>query len=399
MLLTMKQQEGLEIAVERFNQGMPYTCIAGYAGTGKSTLIKFIIAALDLHPEEVCYVAYTGKAAQVLRQKGCPNAVTAHKLLYKAKPMPNGSYKFEPKTSLEEEYSIIVVDEISMLPKTMWERLLTHRVHVIAMGDPFQLPPIDTDSDNHVLDKPHVFLDEIMRQAAESEIIRLSMHIREGKPISEFKASGQQVLIYRPDELVTGMYEWADQIICATNATRNQINMDMRNIKGFGPEPAVGDKIISLRNQWEFFSNGSDPSPLTNGSIGTISNTDLKSVWVPKYINSQPVDFLYTTMVDENGDRFDYIPVDYKALTTGTKALTGQQEYQMRKLKKCPDPPFEFSYAYAITCHKAQGSEWPNILVFEERFPFDKEDHARWLYTAVTRAENKLVLVTNNKGV
>ena len=399
MLLTTKQQEGLEIAVERFNQGMPYTCIAGYAGTGKSTLIKFIIAALDLHPEEVCYVAYTGKAAQVLRQKGCPNAVTAHKLLYKAKPMPNGSYKFEPKTSLEEEYSIIVVDEISMLPKTMWERLLTHRVHVIAMGDPFQLPPIDADSDNHVLDKPHVFLDEIMRQAAESEIIRLSMHIREGKPISEFKASGQQVLIYRPDELVTGMYEWADQIICATNATRNQINMDMRNIKGFGPEPAVGDKIISLRNQWEFFSNGSDPSPLTNGSIGTISNTDLKSVWVPKYINSKPVDFLYTTMIDENGDRFDYIPVDYKALTTGTKALTGQQEYQMRKLKKCPDPPFEFSYAYAITCHKAQGSEWPNILVFEERFPFDKEDHARWLYTAVTRAENKLVLVTNNKGV
>lgn len=354
---------------------------------------------MDLHPEEVCYVAYTGKAAQVLRQKGCPNAVTAHKLLYKAKPMPNGSYKFEPKTSLEEEYSIIVVDEISMLPKTMWERLLTHRVHVIAMGDPFQLPPIDTDSDNHVLDKPHVFLDEIMRQAAESEIIRLSMHIREGKPISEFKASGQQVLIYRPDELVTGMYEWADQIICATNATRNQINMDMRNIKGFGPEPAVGDKIISLRNQWEFFSNGNDPSPLTNGSIGTISNTDLKSVWVPKYINSQPVDFLYTTMVDENGDRFDYIPVDYKALTTGTKALTGQQEYQMRKLTKCPDPPFEFSYAYAITCHKAQGSEWPNILVFEERFPFDKEDHARWLYTAVTRAENKLVLITNNKGV
>lgn len=399
MILTKKQQEGLEIAVERFNQGMPYTCIAGYAGTGKSTLIKFIIAALDLFPEEVCYVAYTGKAAQVLRQKGCPNAVTAHKLLYKAKPMPNGSYKFEPKSSLEDEYSIIVVDEISMLPKAMWERLLTHRVHVIAMGDPFQLPPIDEDADNHVLDKPHVFLDEIMRQAAESEIIRLSMHIREGKPISEFQASGQQVLIYRPDEIVTGMYEWADQIICATNATRNQINMDMRNIKGFGPEPAVGDKIINLRNQWDFFSNSNDPSPLTNGSIGTISNTDLKSVWVPKYISNQPIDFLYTTMIDENGDRFDYIPIDYKALKTGTKALSGQQEYQMRKVKKYPDPPFEFSYAYAITCHKAQGSEWPNILVFEERFPFDKEDHARWLYTAVTRAENKLVLVTNNKGV
>ena len=398
MILTEKQQQGLEIAVERFQEGKPYTCIAGYAGTGKSTLIKFIITALDLKPEDVCYVAYTGKAAQVLRQKGCPNSITAHKLLYKAKPMPNGSYKFEPKTSFEDNYKIIVVDEISMLPKVMWERLLTHRVHVIAMGDPFQLPPIDNDADNHVLDKPHVFLDEIMRQAAESEIIRLSMHIREGKPISEFKASGQQVLIYKPNEIVTGMYEWADQIICATNATRNQINMDMRNIKGFGPEPEPGDKIISLRNQWEFFSAGNDPSPLTNGSIGTISHTDLKSAWVPKYISSQPIDYLYTTMVDENGDRFDYIPVDYKALTTGTKALVGEQEYRLRKLKNYPDPPFEFSYAYAITCHKAQGSEWKNLLVFEERFPFDKEEHARWLYTAVTRAEEKLVLVTNNKG-
>ena len=72
MILTKKQEEGLRIAVERFKNGEPYTCIAGYAGTGKSTLIKYIIAALDIPPEEVSYVAYTGKAAQVLRQKGCP---------------------------------------------------------------------------------------------------------------------------------------------------------------------------------------------------------------------------------------------------------------------------------------------------------------------------------------
>lgn len=107
------------------------------AGTGKSTLIKFIIAALDIPPEEVSYVAYTGKAAQVLKQKGCPNPITAHKLLYKAKPMPNGTYKFEPKASLEENYKIIVVDEVSMLPKEMWNRLLSHHIHVIACGDPF----------------------------------------------------------------------------------------------------------------------------------------------------------------------------------------------------------------------------------------------------------------------
>ena len=393
MILTDKQQTGLQIAVDRYKAHEAYTCISGYAGTGKSTLIKFIIAALGLEPHQVCYVAYTGKAAQVLKQKGCPNPITAHKLLYKAKPMPNGSYKFDPKSSLEGEYEIIVVDEISMLPKAMWERLLSHHVHVIACGDPFQLPPIDKDSDNHVLDNPHIFLDEIMRQAYDSEIIRFSMWIREGKPISEFPASGDQVMMIDQKDVVTGMYDWADQIICATNSKRNQINTYMRDIKGFGPEPEVGDKIISLRNQWEFFSAGNDPAPLTNGTIGTISYTDLRTMWVPKYISHKPIDFLFTTMVDENGDRFDFIPVDYKALKTGEKALTGEQEYRLRKVKKYPDPPFEFSYAYGITCHKSQGSEWGKVMVYEERFPFDKTEHARWAYTAATRASEKLVWV------
>ncbi len=390
MILTTKQEEGLKIAVERFKAREPYTCISGYAGTGKSTLIKFIIAALDIPPEKVSYVAYTGKAAQVLKQKGCPNPITAHKLLYKAKPMPNGTYKFVPKPV--SDYDIIVVDEVSMLPKDMWLQLLSHRIHVIATGDPFQLPPIDKDSDNHVLDHPHVFLDEIMRQAYDSEIIRFSMWIREGKPIEEFPASGQQVMLIRPNQIVTGMYEWADQILCATNAQRNNINNFMREIKGFGPEPEVGDKIISLRNQWEFLSNDfEDPAPLTNGTIGTIETAFKRDLTVPFWICDKKIPVLSTTMIDDNGDKFDYIPIDYTSLTTGEKFLTGKQEYQMRKSDKCGDPPFEFSYAYGITCHKAQGSEWGKVLVYEEKFPYDKTEHARWAYTAATRASEKLV--------
>lgn len=394
MILSKKQEEGLRIAISRYKSHEAYTCISGYAGTGKSTLIKFIIAALGLEPQQVCYVAYTGKAAQVLKQKGCPNPITAHKLLYKAKPMPNGTYKFEPKLSLEGEYEIIVVDEISMLPKEMWLRLLSHRIHVIACGDPFQLPPIDKDSDNHVLDNPHVFLDEIMRQAYDSEIIRFSMWIREGKPINEFPASGTQVMMISSNQIVTGMYDWADQILCATNAKRNEVNTFMRQIKGFGAEPQIGDKIISLRNQWEFLSNTiSDPSPLTNGTIGIIERADRSYIQPPYWICDKNIPVLYTTILDENNDRFDYIPIDYTCLITGEKLLTGKQEYQMRKSNKCPDPPFEFTYAYGITCHKAQGSEWGKVLVYEERFPYEKEDHARWAYTAATRASEKLVWV------
>lgn len=105
-------------------------------GTGKSTLVKFIIAALNLNPDEVCYVAFTGKAANVLKQKGCTNATTAHKLLYRSRILPNGKYIHEPRKALDPFIKLIIVDEVSMLPKHIWDLLIGHRIHVIALGDP-----------------------------------------------------------------------------------------------------------------------------------------------------------------------------------------------------------------------------------------------------------------------
>ena len=136
MTLTHKQEQGLKIAVKRYNAHEPWTCIAGYAGSGKSTLIKFIISALNIYPEDVCYVAYTGKAALVLKEKGCPNAMTAHRLIYQSYPRKDGTFYHKPKRPLDRNYKLIVVDEISMLPKELWELLLSHNIHVIALGDP-----------------------------------------------------------------------------------------------------------------------------------------------------------------------------------------------------------------------------------------------------------------------
>lgn len=392
MFLTNKQQEGLQIAVQRYKAREPWTCISGYAGSGKSTLVKFIIEALNIEPDKVCYVAFTGKAATVLQQKGCPGAITAHKLLYKAKPLPNGTYYFEPKQSFDIPYQIIVVDEISMLPRKMWELLLTHKIYILACGDPGQLPPIDPNEDNKVLETPHIFLDEIMRQAQESEIIRLSMHIREGKPLDTFNALGNQVQIFNPNEVVTGMFSWADQILCATNDKRQTINNFIRTEKGFGLEPEVGDKIISLRNHWDTFSANGDWA-LTNGAIGTITNYNLMDIRVPKYISDKAISYMFTSFGLEDGDSFKEIPIDYNLLKTGENILTPKQIYLLNKNKSTPEAPYEFAYAYAITTHKAQGSEWNKVLVFEERFPFSKEDHKRWLYTACTRASEKLVVI------
>lgn len=393
MVLTAKQEEGLKIAVQRYRDREPWTVISGYAGSGKSTLIKFIIAALGVDPvEDVCYVAFTGKAANVLSQKGCPNAITAHKLLYYAKQMPNGKYIFDPKSRLDHQYKVIVVDEVSMLPKPMWDLLLRHKIYVLATGDPGQLPPIDPENDNHVLDHPHVFLDEVMRQAQDSEIIRLSMWIRDGNPLGAFPCNREQVQIVNKYEVVDGMYSWADQILCATNAKRTEINNIVRNQKGFGTEPQIGDKVISLKNHWEWASHQGTWA-LTNGSIGTISNMDKKVIVLPPYITDKRLSVLYTDINLDDGDKFDSVPIDYTALTTGQPILEPRQMFLMKKNKSLPVVPFEFAYAYAITTHKAQGSEWSKVLVFEEWFPNVPEEHKRWLYTAATRASDKLVIV------
>lgn len=393
MELTRKQEEGLKIAVERFKNREPWTCIAGYAGTGKSTLVKFIISALQVDPDRVCYIAYTGKAATVLAAKGCPNALTAHKLLYKAVPLPNGKYRFIPRPRDEINFDVIVVDEISMLPKTLWNTLLKHRIYILAMGDPEQLPPVDTNEWNGVLDNPHIFLDEIMRQAQDSEIIRLSMWIRQGNLLETYQAENQQVQIFSKNQIVDGMYDWADQILCATNKTKISINNFIRQQHNRGPIPEVGDKIMSLNNHWDYISNGGLWA-LTNGTIGEIINFDVYKRPIPYYIApNTELDYMYTNLLLEDGDKFDAIPIDYNYLLTGEKSLTSRQKYQLTKSKTYEDPPFEFDYAYAITTHKAQGSEWDKVLIFEENFPFPKEDHRRWLYTAITRAKEKVVII------
>ena len=393
MQLTNKQELGLKIAVERYKNHEAWTCIAGYAGTGKSTLVKFIVQALNIDPDYVCYIAYTGKAAKVLRDKGCSNAMTAHRLLYQSFPRADGTFYHKIKRPLDWPYKLIIVDEISMLPKEIWELLLSHNIHVICLGDPFQLPPIGED--NQVLYNPHIFLDEIMRQAQESEIIRLTMDIRDGKSLTPYK--GKEIQIIDPKDIVGGMYGWADQIIVAKNLTRRNINSQMRHML-FGVDnevPVEGDKIICLRNAWETVTEAGDV--LVNGTIGTINNIRynknhpfLKPQMTADFVSDDYTDF--DIEVSPFDVYFRDLNIDYKLLTTGEPTVT---EKNFRRFPK-QFRPLTFDYGYCITCWKAQGSEYPKVLVFEENFPKKNSlDHLKYLYTAATRASEKLVIVRN----
>ena len=280
-----------------------------------------------------------------------------------------------------------------MLPKDIWELLLTHRVHVIACGDPAQLPPVNKDSDNHILDTPHIFLDEIMRQAAESEIIQLTMNIRTGQQINEYKGVETQVL--NEEELIDGMYYWANQIVVATNKKRLEINDYMRQALGYeSKEPGLNDKIICCRNAWDILDTKEEMA-LVNGTIGYIKEFQPE---VLRYNNPiiPDVPIYRVTMETEDGEIFENLAIDKLSLINGQKTLSPYQEYKLNQLSKHnPDIeiPLEFNFGYAITCHRAQGSEWNKVLVIEERFPFDKEEHRKWLYTSCSRASEKLVLI------
>jgi exodeoxyribonuclease-5 len=286
----------------------------------------------------------------------------------------------------------------------MWDLLLSHGVHVIALGDPGQLPPIDGESE--LLAHPHVFLDEVVRQAQDSEIIRLSMDIRNGVSLKPYK--GNEVVIISKSQLNDFYYSGADQIIAAKNITRNDINWRCRKIK-FGNDvpkyPIEGEKAICLKNYWNVLSNsvsafslndvdiwdleetldgitdGGDP--LINGMIGELSNIKFTRN-VSKYGDIMEADF---SIGDKN--KFSKLFMDYKLFAESQQTINSDNWKEFRGMIK----PMLFDYAYCITCHKSQGSEFDKVLVFNEYMK--STDHKRWLYTAATRAKKKLIIVAD----
>lgn len=390
MILTKKQEQGLSLCIEKYLNNERYCVISGYAGAGKSTLVKVIVQNLPgIDPEEdVVYACFTGKAAQVLLKKGNKNVTTLHKLLYESIPKPDGTFFRKPKTNIE--YKIVVVDEVSMAPRNLMELLFKHDVFIIALGDPFQLPPVDKDQDNGLLNNPDIFLDEIMRQSLDSEIIQLSMKIRNHESIDYFK--GRDIIVMPKTDLNTGVLQWADQILVGTNATRVTINNQMRDLLGRGNKPENGDKVICLRNYWDNFATNDDP--LVNGTIGYIDNVYESFNRIPPWVGGGPIKVLYADFISDSNADFGTLQMDEKQILTGERCLDYRAIYKLKSNRRTQHlVPMEFTYGYAITGHKSQGSEWDKVLVLEERFPFEKEEHARWLYTCVTRASEKLVLV------
>lgn len=383
MILTQKQEEAIKISVERYKNKEKYTVVSGFAGSGKSTIIPYIVDSLNFSEDDVVFAAFTGKAALVLRNKGCKNAMTLHKLLYIPKKLPNNEVEFIERDRLECDWKLVVVDEVSMVPIEMWNLLMKHDIYIIATGDPGQLPPVEKDSNNHLLDKPHCFLNEIMRQAQDSGIIRLSMDIRSGIPLKLQRNS--DVWVIQEKDVTDRLLLGADVVICGKNETRRELNKQIRKLKWgtkYTDEPIDGDKLICLQNKWRI-TDMNDETPLVNGTIGTISRvsfTETKNLH-PK---------MTARFVAETGEVFrkDKMSIDYKLLLTGNPTVNKDNWKEFYKVSK----PIEMDYAEAVTCHKFQGSQADKVIVFCEPMG-DRQQYFRWLYTSATRAAKTLVMV------
>lgn len=327
--------------------------LSGYAGTGKTTLARKLEDELGA----VMFLAYTGKAVNVLREKGISRFSTIHSLIYK--PIKrNGRLEFILKDISEiGDYKLVIVDEYSMLSNELMQDLESLVGKVLYLGDNFQLPPV---KGSNAL-KPDFQLTEVHRQALESNIIRIASDIRQG--ILPDYCDHDDFYFNRKKTLNKEIFLSADQLLVGRNITRRDWIDRYRNHKEL-PEFTIqkGEKIICLKNNQKL--------SIFNGMIGEIES-DLHL---------------------EQGRFFDQIKFDGKEnidIWIGDFAGLDPIKHKVDMMREIN----RFDFGYAITVHKSQGSEFDTIVLNNEPIGRSNLEQWRWLYTGITRARKKVYLI------
>ncbi|MBC6714725.1 AAA family ATPase [Aurantimonas sp. DM33-3] len=347
----------------------PFFYLAGFAGTGKTTIARTIAEQVN---GEVRYAAYTGKAAKVMRANGCEKASTIHSLIYHPEvDEKTGQVTLHMTDVRVRNASLIVIDECSMVDEELARDLLSFDIPVLVLGDPGQLPPVK-GAGFFTASEPAFMLTDVHRQAADSPIIQLATEVREGR----FDGRPRQLdglTICRKTELDPALVPAAGAVIVGRNATRERYNHRLREISGFeGDTPQVGETLICLRNDRNL--------KISNGETFRV-----KKVRRPRRTEHGRV--LNFTMHDpEDPGREAFKASVYEHFFQGKARI---EEIPFKSLKRTQ----QFDYGYAITCHKSQGSQWDDVVVFDES-RFFGANAARHLYTAVTRASKNLTVVT-----
>lgn len=427
MMLTKEQQEFIRlfeniIEFDRLNEDdtdkrNPFTnkkpksrnivCLDGYAGTGKSFLIKYI---LDTYKDQLAFqvVTFTNKAANVLREKGLV-ASTIHKFLYTLDDEEfdnkKGKSKLKFKVNLDAKFTNdngkprwIIVDEAGMVNDIIKKDIEALGVSVLYVGDSFQNPPV-SDGDKSSASKifsdknaTHFKMTEVQRY--DGPILAMSIAIRNDEKIPYHSTSTTARYKTIPNDNVLLA---ADIVIAGTNKTKTHINNKIRflkyNIPNVLHSPLPNERIVINKNNADL--------KLVNSDILTITTNDYKAPLNYFHEQEQP-DYILT---DDDGKEYtaklvftDYLDSDqlfrfrqHVYQTYNKKFNLNSSDLDLDELLKI-NPFVECSFAYCLTCHKAQGSEYDKVLVVDQSFVF-KDFAKNWLYTAITRAKDKLIIV------
>jgi exodeoxyribonuclease V len=332
------------------SQRPPYLTLGGYAGTGKTTLLSLLPSLLPGTPI-IC--SPTGKAASVLRSKGLSSASTIHSTIYRTTFQSNHlHFSLLPRNALPGSYFII--DEASMISSVLLRDLLSFSLPILFVGDHGQLEPVG-DSPN-LMSSPTLRLETILRQALTNPIIPFAHHLRNNLlPSSYLHPSSPSLRILSRQDPPPSL---SGQIICAYNRTRILLNTTYRRALSYSSLLHPSERIICLRNNRDL--------GLFNGQIFTVT----------RILSSSP-SLILADLLSPDSIPYPSIPLCPSSFNSAPPSRVPR------------DPPAYFDYAYAITCHKAQGSEWPSVIVYDEPgSPYWTP--SRWRYTAATRATTSL---------
>lgn len=363
--------------------------ISGAAGTGKTTLVRYLIERLGLTYDDVLFVAFMGKAASQLSRNGLP-AKTIHSAIYnfekKIKRDENGKIMYNNKNKpilvpnfvlkdrIGKKIKLIVVDEGSQVDTKTAEDLMSFNIPIIVLGDLNQLPPVFGNS--YFLRKPDVILHQIMRQAENNPIVWISQQILAYKDL-KCGVYGSSAIIHKSD-ITEFHFRNSDIILTETNRLRYNINNYCReSIKGIKQldRPHLGEKMICRKNNWN--KSIDENIFLTNGTTGFVEYV-YKDSFNGKTMS---IDF----RPDFSKKHFTHITFDYNHLY---EIPGGELETNMTSMYSD-----KMEYAYGITVHSSQGSQYPKVLYLAEGIMRDKENKKRIEYTAVTRASDSVVVV------
>ncbi len=360
-----------------------FMTLGGYAGTGKTTLIAILRKLLYKQDPKlkVAFAAFTGKATRVLKDYLKENEVlykgdsvgTIHSLIYSV--IENEHHEIMGWQRKEQiKADLIIIDEASMVDQKIWLDLCSYDLPILAVGDHGQLPPVSGQF--NLMENPELRLEEIHRQVADNPIIKLSVQARKtGRiDIGNFGQGVRKLSKNDPEsqEIIDNYLQSYNQdtlILCGYNNTRIKLNNYLRSILGHdSPSPMAGDRVICLRNKQQ--------KALFNGMLGTVQRVAVKD----DNFYEMKILFDDESIYEGLAVRQQFGANATLSYSKESRALTMQGEL--------------FDFAYALTVHKAQGSQASRVILFEERFKQMSDlDWCRWLYTAVTRAEEELVIL------